>query len=636
MLHDITALQQAALRSREELEQLVRYQEHILQYISDGVIIIDLEGTITSWNNAAQQIFGYSAQEVVGRPITLLYLGQHTETLGHSLAQILDGNDYIGQWQGQCKDGRATWVEVKTTLLYDMQGNALGFICIIKDINERIQAEIAQQISEARMRCLMDANLIGVIISDQTHIIEANDAFLLMMGYSREEVRQRKLSWLDATPVEYAQLDQKREQDLRLYKKSTPYEKEYIRKDGTRICVLIGAALLQEEPLQWVSFIIDISAQKQLEENLRRQEQALKEAALEARRSEERLHLLIENIADVITIFQADGTITFQSASIEQILGWQPEERIGQNIWQHSIVHPADEQVHQTFFRELQLHPEKTIFGTFRLQHKDGSYRFIEAIGKNLLENAVLQGIITTYRDITERMELELRKDEFISVASHELRTPVTTLKGHAQVLKMLLEEQHLQDAEVFEYLDIIDHQINKLTRLITDFLDISRIKAGILDYKDETFDFDSFLHSTIKMLQPVYPTHVLKVSGSSQAIVSGDTDRLGQVLINLVNNAVKYSPHASTIDITVGQTEEGVIVRIRDYGSGITGDHTHKVFNRFYRIADGRNKGNPGLGIGLYISQEIIKRHHGRIWVESVEGEGSTFSFVLPIQKKA
>ncbi|GAC1357017.1 MAG: hypothetical protein NVS2B12_14560 [Ktedonobacteraceae bacterium] len=347
---------------------------------------------------------------------------------------------------------------------------------------------------------------------------------------------------------------------------------------------------------------------------------------------DEQFHLWLENIADIITVFKADGTIFYQSASITRLLGWEAEERIGQNIFTNPITHPDDVRVQQAFLIDTINSPNKTVTSTFRLQRKDGTSCSIEAVGRNLLHHPLVEGIITTYRDITERMELEQRKEEFVRVAGHELRTPITSLKGHTQVLKMMLEGQNM--AEPVEYLSIMEKQIDRLTRLINDLLDVTKIRAGIMDYKDTLFEVDTFVRNVVTLLQHISAQHIINVIGQAHTTLFADRDRLAQVLINLIMNAIKYSPDGLPIDVRIVPANDHIVIQVCDYGKGIPTQYQQQIFERFYRVPGSDSESLPGLGIGLYISKEIVTRHRGKIWVECQPGQGATFSISLPTKQ--
>ena len=223
-------------------------------------------------------------------------------------------------------------------------------------------------------------------------------------------------------------------------------------------------------------------------------------------------------------------------------------------------------------------------------------------------------------------------RDDFISVASHELKTPVTSVKIFTQVLQH--HSQQIGDAKAVNHLQKMNRQLDKLTELIYNLLNISKIQAGRMEYKLQLFDFDKMIKEVAEVHQHTASHHKLMVKGHTGQMVYGDEDRLGQVLSNLVSNAIKYSPSADRVEIKLSKKQNNIIVAVRDFGIGMAKEHLTKIFERFYRVYDTTDKTFPGLGIGLYISSEIIKRHNGRLWVESHAGKGSTFYFSLPVKK--
>lgn len=242
--------------------------------------------------------------------------------------------------------------------------------------------------------------------------------------------------------------------------------------------------------------------------------------------------------------------------------------------------------------------------------------------------------VITITHDITERMHAERRKDEFISMASHELKTPVTSLKGFANVLQRRLIKQG--DEQGQQYLSRMDTQLNKLAKLINDLLDISKMQAGKLAYEVEQVDLDALVQETVENVQATTSTHQIFIEGKTEGHMLGDKDRVGQVFINLLTNAIKYSPQAEKVIVRLSREQEQAIVSVQDFGIGISTANYQKIFERFYQVTDPEEKTYPGLGLGLYISSEIIERHHGRIWVESSKGQGSIFSVALPLTRQA
>jgi len=224
---------------------------------------------------------------------------------------------------------------------------------------------------------------------------------------------------------------------------------------------------------------------------------------------------------------------------------------------------------------------------------------------------------------------IDEKKNEFISIASHELKTPITVLKAYTQMAKAHKEplNKHLQGL-----LTKIDVQSNKLLTLVQQLLDISKIENGNLQYNMKEVGFNDFLHAQVTIMRHILPHHEIDTDFCDDAQVMIDELRMEQVLANLLGNAAKYSERNTRISVTTTLSEEGKItICIRDQGRGMSAETTHSVFEKFYRAKDVL-KSHTGLGMGLYITSKIINDHNGKIWVESTEGSGSAFHFTLPL----
>ncbi|HKR62259.1 MAG TPA: ATP-binding protein [Thermoanaerobaculia bacterium] len=226
--------------------------------------------------------------------------------------------------------------------------------------------------------------------------------------------------------------------------------------------------------------------------------------------------------------------------------------------------------------------------------------------------------------------DLSRLKDEFLSIASHELRTPVTSIKGYTQLAKMLIKEGDLGTSE--EYLDIALDQIDRMSRLILELLDVSRIETGRLEIRREAIPWPHFVREVVQRHHTAVSERRFHVSvPHDEKVVAGDRDRLEQVLGNLLENAVKYSPDGSDITVTVEDRGDAFVTAVSDRGIGIPADELGQVFERFHRGRQVSSTNYGGLGLGLYITKQIIERHGGAIWVESREGQGTSFYFSLP-----
>ena len=218
-----------------------------------------------------------------------------------------------------------------------------------------------------------------------------------------------------------------------------------------------------------------------------------------------------------------------------------------------------------------------------------------------------------------------------MSMASHELKTPVTTIK----MLVQILEEQYKYtvDPILQEYLRTIGQQVNQLTKLVTDLLDVSKIKADKFALEEKIIDFDQLVRGTVKDCQLLSPHHTLSIEGETHMQVMGDANNISRIFINLITNGIKYSPKGDRIIAHLTHVSDEVRVGIQDFGIGISEENRLKIFERFYQVGNERGQSFSGLGIGLYISAGIATQHGGRIWVESAGANlGSTFFLALPI----
>lgn len=237
--------------------------------------------------------------------------------------------------------------------------------------------------------------------------------------------------------------------------------------------------------------------------------------------------------------------------------------------------------------------------------------------------------MIGTILDITEGKRDEIRKNDFIAMASHELKTPLTSLKAYIQLLEQKFKKAN--DPFVTNALNRAANQVNKMASLIYGFLDLSRLESGRLQVKFQTFDICKLVSDMIAEINLTNHNHHIVFEPLPYTPVTADVDRIGQVVTNLLSNALKYSPGDSTVTVTVKAADGEVQVSVADMGIGIKPKDQEKIFQRFFRVENEQIKTISGFGIGLYLASEIIQRHKGKIWVESRENEGSTFHFSLP-----
>lgn len=268
------------------------------------------------------------------------------------------------------------------------------------------------------------------------------------------------------------------------------------------------------------------------------------------------------------------------------------------------------------------------------LNTEDDKVRWVRAKGKAYFDKddkAVrLVGVVL---DITEQKTDELRKNDFIGMVSHELKTPLTSINGYIQLLKK--KATKLEDDFIGTALEKVNQQIQKMTSMINGFLNISRLEAGKIHLDKQHFDIELLVKTIIEDVQLTTTSHNIEFSRCKPIIVFADQNKIGAVISNLLSNAIKYSPRGKNISISCELRQDHVKFSIKDEGMGIKSQDMDKLFNRFYRIETKHTEHISGFGIGLYLSAEIIHHHNGQIWVESQSGVGSTFYFTLPIAKE-
>ncbi|HEY7123337.1 MAG TPA: ATP-binding protein [Ktedonobacterales bacterium] len=240
-------------------------------------------------------------------------------------------------------------------------------------------------------------------------------------------------------------------------------------------------------------------------------------------------------------------------------------------------------------------------------------------------------------QDISALKEAERLKDEFVALVSHELKNPLTSIKGYAQLLRAQFEAREglsLSEQERL-CLQVVEEEADRLSALASDVIDVSRLQSGRLVLRIDELDLVALVRQVAERLQITTKEHTLKLTTDHDSFwLYGDRNRLEQVLLNLLGNAIKYTPQGGCIDITIAQTGDGqsAQVRIHDTGIGIPREQQARLFARFSRASNAAAHGITGTGLGLFLCRELIERHGGRIWLQSEEGQGSTFFFTLPL----
>lgn len=347
-----------------------------------------------------------------------------------------------------------------------------------------------------------------------------------------------------------------------------------------------------------------------------------------------RLDALLESNADGIMVLRPDLSIERLNRALASLTGWRADEAANRH---HDAVidwarPSSDITLSQAIAQGWPTRESRTLYVEGDLRRRNGSVVSVGITYAPLLtRNGRLLNIISTVRDITRFREADVLKDTFISVVSHELKTPVAIIKGYAETLQR--PEARRNPALVEEMLTSITEESDRLARLVDDLLDTSRLQAGGLPFRDvEDVDLQFIARRAGERYLPQSGTHTLSLDFSEDfPIIRGDPQRLEQVLDNLVSNAIKYSPRGGKVQIKGTATPVEVVISVSDEGVGIPLEDQERIFDRFYRVESPETRAVSGTGLGLYLTRAIVHAHGGRCWVDSIPGRGATFYVALP-----
>lgn len=492
-------------------------------------------------------------------------------------------------------------------------GKITGVIVVVTDVTEKV---------ETRRKIEEDRRLYETITQNTPDLIYAfdlnyrftyaNEALLKMWGCSREDAIGKEMLELGYEPW-HAKMHEREIDQVIATKRSIRGEVSFPHAQmGSRMYDYIFAPVINEKgKVEAVTGTTrDISDIKNAQDDLKK--------------SEERFRSLAETLPQLVWVADVNGNSEFASIRWKEYSGIDP---VDETSWK-SIVHPDDyDGINEAWIHSMTT--GKIYKYDVRFKSKEGDYRWFTVNGEPVLddENKIVKWV-GAFTDIHDQKMKEEKKDEFISIASHEMKTPLTTAKAYLQMLEILLDENN-EEANL--YAKNASHSVDRLNELIGELLDVSKIQLGKLNYNLTTFDFNDMIDSTVENIQLTTTTHTILKTGNVHDKVTGDRDRLQQVVINLLTNAIKYSPHAQKVYINVWQKLDRINVSVRDTGIGIAQQSIDKVFDKYYRVEEHAVQ-FQGLGIGLFVSYEIIQRHHGKLWAESELGKGSTFNFTLPL----
>ncbi len=345
-----------------------------------------------------------------------------------------------------------------------------------------------------------------------------------------------------------------------------------------------------------------------------------------------RLQAILDQLPVGVVITNLQGEVLQGNKQLAAILGRPVNQHIHAAGTPAYAVSPPEEPA--VWLQQGPAPLKRTVRNREIILPRKNGRNLVLSVSSSRIRNSAGQPIAIAgiIRDITHDKKEDMRKNDFINMASHELKTPLTSLQLYTDLLAKKLTHADTRHAK--HALGNLTYQIEKLRTLVANLLDVSRIQTGKLQFSHEDFRLDRLVRETARDLNDISGKRKIRYSGKGPVTVSGDRFRMAQVLTNLMTNAQKYSPKDTPVNVSVTRKNGAATVIVRDSGIGIAREHQKKIFDRLYQVTEPTEKTYPGLGLGLYISREIVRRHKGKIWVRSEKGKGATFYVTLPVSK--
>lgn len=611
--------------ARETIKESEKNYRRLIYGMPAALYTCDREGYIQLFNEAAVELWGYTP--TIGKDLwsgswkiydevgAELPLDQCPMAIALNEGRVVNMEIVIEKPNGERKN-----IIPYPQPIIDNEGNVTGSVNTLIDITEQVLArKQMQQVAEMIEKLFMNAPAFICTLRGPEFICElVNPEYQKL--YGKRKLLGKKV--IEAIPELEGQ--GVLENLTRVYNTGEPYVVT------ERLLYLARDEGKEPEPTYLnFSYQAMYDAHKQVSGILVFGYEVT-EQVLAKKKGEENLRKILESLPQITSASSANGTSIFFNRFFFEYSGLSREEATV-NGW-NSIVHP-DEIDEVLSDWEICKQKGEEFYKEIRLKRKsDGVYRWhISHITPMKNKKGEITQWIASATDIHEQKTKEEKKDEFISIASHEMKTPLTTAKAYLQLLELSLDKAN-EKANLYTKKAILS--VDRLKDLIAELLDVSKIQHGKLNYNFHVFDFNEMVRDSIEGIQHNAPNHHIRLSGTIPVMVEGDKERLQQVIINLLSNAVKYSPDNDDILMELSLENQQIKVCVQDFGIGIAADNLHRIFDRYYRI-EGQEILFQGLGIGLFISMEIIRRHSGKLWAESEIGKGSTFYFTLPLKRE-
>ncbi|PWS29275.1 hypothetical protein DHW03_05510 [Pedobacter yonginense] len=633
-------------RVKELMESEERFK-NMAEATDIFIAVGDEQGNGTYFNSTWTELTARSMQDLLAFGwADLLHPDDRQNYINIYLSALESQKEFTGEFRILAKDGNYHWLLAKGSPRFRADGAFLGYISSCIDITDRKLYELERQ----NLNSLIEASAEFIGLSDLKGNIEyLNPSAMSKLGWATYNNR----TMMDCVyPEDRTQAENIFEELIS--KGNVSYEIRFWNEQ-TEIPFWIDwngffiKDALSNEVIALATVSSDITERKLYQEELQAINEDLALSNEELATTNEELAQTHDDLIQYINkLSESDeklrqaidtgkmGTWSINPVTIEITASPFVKETLGIAIDEPATMEKVMEAVNPKY-RGMLTEALTNALENYTPSENEylinnlitGEEKWVRATGRVFLDK---EGNPLEYSglfmDITERKLDELRKNDFIGMVSHELKTPLTAINGFVQVLQR--KAKLADDAYAANALDKAANQVRKMTTMINGFLNVSRLESGKILIEKSTFKLDELLKEAIDETYISQSTHLVNLANNCDVEVFADRDKIGNVISNLISNAHKYSANGSRIDVSCAIKNGEVIVAIKDEGIGINTDDANKLFERYYRV-----KGNhtiSGFGIGLYLSAEIIYRHNGKIWVESELDKGSTFYFTIPI----
>jgi PAS domain S-box-containing protein len=624
---DVTAQVKAAEALRESEERF----RTLVEAMPDLIFVIDEHGRFLEAYGADPNCFYLPPEEFIGKRIAEVMPPETSSKTLPIIQRVLEeGISQTIEYSLDLRDGKH-WFSARISHLPPRNG-VRRVLSVTADITNRITAEEKVKTAKEELERVLNAMGEGLVVMDaENRMTQLNRKACELFGYSKEEILGRDYTFW--SHPDFAD-NLKQELNKRATGKKSTYEALYKRKDGSSFWARVNAVPIIDEQGVYrgsIGCLSDITEEKKVEEEFRR------------------LHEFNEKLIQVasvwINVVDLDGKVTLWNREAERISGYSREEVIGHNkIWEWLYPDPEYRNAIWQGQQQIRVEDESSRMVETTIRTKAGEGKVIAWFGTPLFdENGTSTGWVVVGHDVTEQKSSEQRlqsyvatvarlseeKDRFLSTASHELRTPLAIIRGFAD----LLSRDETLNAEQQAKVERIKTQSERLDTLLAALLDISRIEAKKSNLTLQEIDLAPVLQRVIDALKPQMDAKEQRFVYARRSVrVYADPIAVEQVLINLLTNAIAYTPRKGRIAIDLHNMDEMVRIDISDTGIGITAEEQKEIFNEFYRSRAAHEINPDGTGLGLSIVKRLVEEMNGSIWVRSSgRGRGSTFSITLP-----